>query len=421
MSRNNFNTTYEDDVLTLQTWLKPATVQEKFKQGFGVRELAQAVRSNLGQGKYDKLGIIINKDDFNSDAEIEQIVALCADNEEFYERGQPAAHERKLLPEVLFDPRNVPERKPALIQGILRRGHKLLLSAPSKAGKSFLTAQLALAVAEGREWLGIPCLRGTVVYANLEIDDADFMNRLLDIQRALRLDLKHPENLIILNLRGVDCCGGELIDGLLDTVNRHAASLLIIDPLYKLLDGDENSAGDMAALLRSFDPILKADCSVMIVHHFAKNGGRGRDQIDRASGSSVFARDPDALLTLTEQPLSETDRERLDIPSTDRAFRLEFSLRSFPFHRPIGLYFRYPVHVVDEELLTLTASKSSAAPPIDHQAIFDAAFVSAPDHRLSSLSESCGTSEKTIRRRLAQKKIRGYRVENGIVYIDQSG
>ena len=32
---------------------------------------------------------------------------------------------------------NMPELSPALIEGVLRQGHKMLLAGPSKAGKSF--------------------------------------------------------------------------------------------------------------------------------------------------------------------------------------------------------------------------------------------------------------------------------------------
>ena len=59
-----------------------------------------------------------------------------------------------------------------LIGGILRRGHKMLISGSSKAGKSFLLMELCVAIAEGREWLSFNCRKGRVLYVNLEIDPA---------------------------------------------------------------------------------------------------------------------------------------------------------------------------------------------------------------------------------------------------------
>ena len=37
---------------------------------------------------------------------------------------------------------NLPELSPCLIDGVLRKGHKMLISGPSKAGKSFLQTAL---------------------------------------------------------------------------------------------------------------------------------------------------------------------------------------------------------------------------------------------------------------------------------------
>ena len=67
---------------------------------------------------------------------------------------------------------NPPELPEELITGILRRGHKMLISGSSKAGKSFLLMELCIAIAEGKPWLGFPCKKGRVLYVNLEIDPA---------------------------------------------------------------------------------------------------------------------------------------------------------------------------------------------------------------------------------------------------------
>ena len=82
---------------------------------------------------------------------------------------------------------NPPELPEELITGILRRGHKMLISGSSKAGKSFLLMELCIAIAEGKPWLGFPCKKGRVLYVNLEIDPASAINRFLKIYEALGL------------------------------------------------------------------------------------------------------------------------------------------------------------------------------------------------------------------------------------------
>ncbi len=51
---------------------------------------------------------------------------------------------------------NPPKQPEELITGVLRRGHKMLISGSSKAGKSFLLMELCIALAEGISWLGFP-------------------------------------------------------------------------------------------------------------------------------------------------------------------------------------------------------------------------------------------------------------------------
>ena len=78
---------------------------------------------------------------------------------------------------------HVPKLSDELIQGVLRVGHKMLISGPSKAGKSFLLMELCIAIATGGEWLGFPCKKGRVFYINLEIDPNSCITRFLKIKK----------------------------------------------------------------------------------------------------------------------------------------------------------------------------------------------------------------------------------------------
>ncbi|MCL2810419.1 MAG: PriCT-2 domain-containing protein, partial [Clostridia bacterium] len=76
-------------------------------------------------------------------------------------------------PESIADVWNdLPELSPPLIHNVLRRGHKLLLAGPSKAGKSYALIELCCAIAEGKRWLRWDCAQGRVLYVNLELDRA---------------------------------------------------------------------------------------------------------------------------------------------------------------------------------------------------------------------------------------------------------
>ena len=83
--------------------------------------------------------------------------------------------------------------------------------------------------------------------------------------------------------------------------------------------------------------------------------------MDRASGSGVFARDPDSLLDIIELILEDEFKDAyLDNKSTT-AWRLESSLREFGNITPVNFWFDYPIHIVDKEG-TLTKNYASGDP-----------------------------------------------------------
>ena len=234
-----------------------------------------------------------------------------------------------------------------LIQGILRRGHKMLISGSSKAGKSFLLMELCVALAEGRPWLGFPCKKGRVLYVNLEIDPASAINRFLKIYAALGIPLSNADNIVIWNLRGHAVPLDQLVPKLVRRVRDQHFDAIIIDPIYKVITGDENNASEMGAFCNQFDKICtETGCSTIYCHHHSKGAQGMKKAMDRASGSGVFARDPDAQLDMIQLELSE-DIENNVRDGGATAWRLESSLREFPNIKPVNFWFEYPLHKID--------------------------------------------------------------------------
>lgn len=207
---------------------------------------------------------------------------------------------------------DIPELSPCLISGILRKGHKMLVSGPSKAGKSFLLLQLVAAIAEGRKWLFWQCERGRVLYVNLELDRASCLHRLKDIYCGMGINTPHIENIDIWNLRGKSLPMNELAPRLIRRAAKRGYSAVIIDPIYKVITGDENSADQMAKFCNQFDKICaELKCSVIYCHHHSKGDQGQKKAQDRASGSGVFARDPDALIDMVELDIEPERRKEI--------------------------------------------------------------------------------------------------------------
>lgn len=306
--------------------------------------------------------------------------------------------------EAVWD--HLPDLAPALIGGVLRQGHKMLIAGPSKAGKSFLQIELAIAIAEGRKWLSWDCAQGRVLYVNLELDRASCLHRFRDVYEALGYPAGHLGNIDIWNLRGRSVPMDKLAPKLIRRAAKKDYIAVIIDPIYKVLTGDENSADQMALFCNQFDKVCtELGTAVIYCHHHSKGAQGGKRSMDRASGSGVFARDPDALLDLIElettealrkqeengavcrackqyldahfkweEELSQDDlcssvrmleycREHLDrwqMAALERilaeekeqvaamtAWRIEGTLREFPKFPPVNVWFGYPVHYID--------------------------------------------------------------------------
>jgi len=263
-------------------------------------------------------------------------------DEELDENGLP---EPGSLKEAL---KNLSPLAPELIEGVLRKGHKMLISGSSKAGKSFLLMQLAIALTKGTEWLGFKCLKSKVLYVNLEIDKASFFNRFETIYEAMGIVPKHRKNIKYWNLRGKAMPMDKLVPKLVRKVKDGGYGAIIIDPIYKVITGDENNASDMGAFSNQFDIICNETGAAAIYSHHHSKGAQGfKRAMDRASGSGVFARDPDAQLDMIELELEEGFKlDHLDNPNAT-AWRLESSLREFANIKPVNFWFEYPLHKID--------------------------------------------------------------------------
>lgn len=211
------------------------------------------------------------------------------------------------LADVLF---NLPDYAEELIEGILRQGHKMLLVGPSKSGKSFSLIELCIAIAEGTKWMGRQCKQGDVLYVNFELDRASCLHRFKDVYQTLGLTPNNANRIFVWNLRGKTPALDQLVPKLIRRAEKKKYIAVVVDPIYKVITGDENSASEMAKFCNQFDKIADAlGASVIYAHHHSKGAQGGKKSMDRASGSGVFARDPDALLDMIELDMNKEVKE----------------------------------------------------------------------------------------------------------------
>lgn len=384
---------------------------------------------------------------------------------------------------------NLPSLAPPLIDGVLRQGHKMLIAGPSKAGKSYALIELCCAIAEGKKWLEWNCTQGRVMYVNLELDRASCLHRFKDVYTALGIAPDNLSNIDIWNLRGRSVPMDKLAPKLIRRASKKNYIAIIIDPIYKVITGDENSADQMAHFCNQFDKVCtELGCAVIYCHHHSKGAQGGKRSMDRASGSGVFARDPDALIDLVELELNEdilkqeknkavckvcegwlykydklyhasqddlcsetqmlalcreylendayecviedVGKVRKEVESRS-AWRIEGTLREFPKFAPVNLWFKYPVHdidnigvlkdiAVDDGMPTwkknFSKKKTDAERKTERKNSLETAFEACGiDDKVTvkAMAEYMGVSEKTVRRRL--KEHGGFWIDEGQV------
>jgi hypothetical protein len=234
-----------------------------------------------------------------------------------------------LLKAELAKPRPV-----QLIGGMLHIGEKLLLAGASKSYKSWTLLDMGVSVATGTPFLGMQTTKGRVLLINYEIGQWFYADRLNKVKRAKGVDVE-DELLEAWNLRGHRADFDRVLFELQQRLMTVEYALVIIDPLYSGLAGrSENDAAEMAGFMQSIEKLTECGPAVALGHHFAKGNSAMRESLDRASGSGVFARDPDCIVTLNRH-------------QTDGAFVAEFTLRNFPPLAPQGLKLKFPLLIPD--------------------------------------------------------------------------
>lgn len=250
-------------------------------------------------------------------------------------------------PEDMFSGEKLP-LPPELIEGILRQGGKMSLTGPSKAGKSFMLMQLAIGIATGSKWLGHKCEQKKVLYINFEIDRASMQDRYWNICKIMDVDKSSLSGqLDTWNMKGHEALMSKLKDSLVRRCLKGGYGAVIVDPIYKTLTGDENSATDMSTFTRFLDEICnKTGASIIYAHHHSKGAQGGKSAADRSSGSGVFARDPNAIVDMIELIPEDADGTPVEIPEKSTAWRIECTLRDFATPDPFEVVFQYPHHML---------------------------------------------------------------------------
>jgi len=177
---------------------------------------------------------------------------------------------------------------PFYIKDWLPKMGKMILYAPAKTGKSVVCMQTERSIGLGLDILGLPTTKGRVLYIQFELGEEVLRGRMLEtgktyenvwVGTSFSLKLDRPE-------------GQEQFRRAVDAVK---PDVVIVDPLYKAILGDENDASQVMVALNFLDFIIQTyQCSILLIHH------SGKDISKHGRGSSVLEDWVDSYVQMTK-------------------------------------------------------------------------------------------------------------------------
>ena len=232
-----------------------------------------------------------------------------------------------------------PLLRPPVIEGLLREGETMNVIASPKTGKSWLTIDLAIAVATGRPWLGRYQTRaGDVLIVDNELHPETSAHRLPKVAEARGLTVREIGPRI-----SVDNLRGRLRDifalaPYFEALEPGRFKVIVLDAFYRFMPegGDENDNGTMANIYNAIDRFAdRLGCCFVLIHHSTKGSQSSKSVTDVGAGAGAQSRATDTHLVL--RPHEE-----------EGVVVLDAAVRSWKPVDPVCLRWDFPVWTVDE-------------------------------------------------------------------------
>jgi RecA-family ATPase len=175
-----------------------------------------------------------------------------------------------------------------LVEERLLSGGVSVFAGKPKAGKSTAARSLALSVARGEPWLGMATHQGPVLYLAMEERQSEV--------------IRHFKQMGATN-EPIRCCVSPApkdgVEQLLEWAKEEAPVLIIVDPLFRLVQIDDTNSYGLVT--KALNPLIAlahdTDAHVMAVHHIGKGDRIGADGI---LGSTAIHGSVDTALLLTK-------------------------------------------------------------------------------------------------------------------------
>lgn len=254
------------------------------------------------------------------------------------ERGGVDPHAWPAIEDASGWAENPPELPKLLVHGLYHSGSVVVIGGASKSHKSWTMIDLAMCLACGIPFMGFETSQSRVLYLNFEIDTPFFQNRVIGQQGHREIMI--PEGMFrVANLAGKACSYVHVMSKLREMVKPGDVDVIFLDPIYMILGNlKESDPGDMTIFFNAIKALaVDLGVAVIVATHFTKGAQGMKNHNDRISGSGVFSRAPDVILTITE--LQGEDE-----------YVLSGSFRNLKPMPPVGIRWQFPFFSRDDSI-----------------------------------------------------------------------
>lgn len=153
--------------------------------------------------------------------------------------------------------------------------------------KTYSALSMAVAVANGKDWLGFSTKKSPVLIIDEESGEKRLSRRLHEVMMGA--DCTSTGQLYFISLAGFKLDKKDDVRTIESEINKVGAKLVIFDALADIMDGDENSKKDVQPVMNNLRKIAdNTDSSILLIHHANKGGGyRGSTAIKASSDLMV--------------------------------------------------------------------------------------------------------------------------------------
>jgi len=164
-----------------------------------------------------------------------------------------------------------------LIDGLFPERGIVFVGGHPKAGKTWLSLDLAISIATGNDFLGrrVKTL-GSVLYLLGEDDLGDTLERIDSLLAGRRLDRMALERRIILSDSSISLESRVDQEWLYDYAKREKPALIVFDPLARFLShAEENSATEMRPITNWLRKLQRETSTALLIPHHTDKAARG--------------------------------------------------------------------------------------------------------------------------------------------------